>query len=105
MRPYGHGGGGHHGAWFWIFPGITMILFWVLLVIVIVLLWRVVTGRSRGRWAAKAGGPIPPPPQRSAPNPPSAEQLLAERLARGEIEVDDYHRRLAALRGGGAPPT
>ncbi|WP_037609115.1 SHOCT domain-containing protein [Streptacidiphilus rugosus] len=98
MRPYGHGGAGHHGGWFWIFPGITMILFWVLLVIVIVLLWRVVTGRTRGRWAAKAGGAMPPPQA-----PPSAEQLLAERLARGEIEVDDYHRRLAALRGG-APP-
>ncbi|MEZ0066394.1 putative membrane protein [Streptacidiphilus sp. MAP12-20] len=96
MRPYGHDGGfGHHG-WFWIFPGITMILFWALLIVLIVLLWRAVTGRSRPRWAAKPG------PQPPAPGAQNAEQVLADRLARGEIEVEDYHRRLAALRG--TPP-
>ena len=30
--------------------------------------------------------------------PGSAERILAERLARGEIDIDDYERRLAALR-------
>jgi putative membrane protein len=27
-----------------------------------------------------------------------AERILAERLARGEIDIDEYERRLAALR-------
>jgi uncharacterized membrane protein len=30
-----------------------------------------------------------------------AEVLLAERFARGEIDEDEYWRRLAALRGAG----
>jgi putative membrane protein len=29
----------------------------------------------------------------------SAEVVLAERLARGEIDIDEYHRRLEALKG------
>ena len=31
--------------------------------------------------------------------PGEAERILAERLARGEIDVDEYERRLSALRG------
>jgi putative membrane protein len=34
---------------------------------------------------------------------PSAEQLLAERFARGEIDTAEYRERLAALRNGPAP--
>ncbi|WP_443079907.1 SHOCT domain-containing protein [Streptomyces sp. P9-A4] len=30
----------------------------------------------------------------------SAEQILGERLARGEIDEEEYRRRLTALRGG-----
>ena len=29
---------------------------------------------------------------------PGAERILAERLARGEIDIDEYERRLAVLR-------
>ena len=35
----------------------------------------------------------------TAPHPPNPQQILAERLARGEIEPDDYRTRLAALTG------
>jgi putative membrane protein len=36
---------------------------------------------------------FPPPPP-----PPTAEQVLAERFARGEIGADEYRQRLDALR-------
>ena len=35
----------------------------------------------------------PPPPP-----PPTAEQVLAERFARGEIDADEYRQRLDMLR-------
>jgi putative membrane protein len=34
---------------------------------------------------------------------PAAEQILAERFARGEIDEHEYHQRLDALRGGNRP--
>ncbi|WP_052440844.1 SHOCT domain-containing protein [Streptacidiphilus anmyonensis] len=113
MGPYGplriHGAGNH--GWFWVFSGITMVLFWVLLVLAIILIVRALT--HRGRWSGRNGAahtvPAPPPGSASgytpgAPAGGSAEQILAERLARGDIDVDDYHRRLAALHQGTVPP-
>jgi putative membrane protein len=41
----------------------------------------------------------------SPPPPRSAEELLAERLARGEISEDEYRSRLATLTGSGRRPT
>ena len=42
------------------------------------------------------------PPRRYTPvPPPSAEELLAERFARGEITEDEYRQRLAVLAGSG----
>jgi putative membrane protein len=66
---------------------ISMLLFWVLIAFAIV--WFVRTTRT----------PHPPvPPQASTgPAASGAEQILAERLARGEIEPDDYQARLSAL--------
>ncbi|MFD3415500.1 SHOCT domain-containing protein [Streptomyces cyaneofuscatus] len=47
-----------------------------------------------------------PPEHTHVPSAPTAEQVLAHRLARGEIDEDEYRRRLGALRqsGPGAPP-
>jgi putative membrane protein len=59
-----------------------------LLVLVIVLIVR-----NWSRPSAAQSGPAVLP--RS-----SAEDLLAERLARGEIDVDEYQRRRDALRSG-----
>lgn len=98
MRHYWHDG--YHEAWTWIVPGITMLLFGLLLIAVLVLLWRTLAHRTAGPGAAPVWGrPAEPPPPT-----PTPEQVLAERLARGEIDVDDYRLRLAALHGGAPPP-
>ncbi len=54
--------------------------------------------RPQPHWQPGAGpGPHPGPP---TPQPPlTAVQILDERLARGDIEVDDYLTRRAALTG------
>ncbi|GAA2752532.1 SHOCT domain-containing protein [Kitasatospora cinereorecta] len=87
---------GPHGGWSWVVPGITVLLLWLVLVAVLVLLWRTLSRRG--------GAAAATPPWGRAPAAPGAEQTLAERLARGEIDVDDYHARLAALRATGPPP-
>jgi putative membrane protein len=60
---------------------IGMVLFWALIITGAVLLFRALN-RPTG------GAPV----QR-----PSPGQLLAERFARGEIDEDEYQRRLATL--------
>jgi len=40
-----------------------------------------------------------PPAANSPPQPPAPEQLLAQRYARGEIDDDEYRRRLHTLEG------
>ena len=78
----GDGGGGGH--WWWWLIGIGL---FALLVIAIV----VVVNTTRGSGSA---GPAPERPRSSA------EDVLADRLARGEIDADEYRQRLTALRGG-----
>jgi putative membrane protein len=39
-----------------------------------------------------------PRPSRPRRKPPRAEQVLAERFARGEIDADEYRQRLDILR-------
>ena len=71
----------------WILMTVAMVVFWALLITAVVLLVRyLVTSR----------GTVVPP----AVGPRSAEDLLAERYARGEIDDDEYQRRLALLRQG-----
>lgn len=105
MRYFVHA---HHvGGWAWVFPGITMLLFWAVLIALLVLIWRALAGRSRmasmrgsqpGEWSRPAATPGPGAVT-------TAEQVLADRLARGEIDVDEYQRRLDALRSSGPPAT
>lgn len=45
--------------------------------------------------------PQPPNDQRPGSMSAGAEQILAERLARGEIEPEDYRARLAAISRSG----
>ncbi|GGW42139.1 hypothetical protein GCM10010503_18090 [Streptomyces lucensis JCM 4490] len=87
---YDHDGGG----WGWFAMSAGMILFWILIVAVGVLVYRAVAGSRRDGALPRAQPPGPPP-----------EQLLAERFARGEIDEDEYHRRLTVLResAGGVP--
>jgi putative membrane protein len=76
--------------------GITgMILFWGLLALAIAAAVRHLDRDHRGRGVAAP--PLPP----SAP--PTAEQALADRFARGEIDADEYHQRLDTLRQAARP--
>ncbi|ARZ66716.1 hypothetical protein SMD11_1052 [Streptomyces albireticuli] len=72
-----------------------MILFWGLIITVAVLLFR-----SLARPAVPPGGEHTS--WHKGPAPGSPEQILAERYARGEIDEEEYQRRLATLRG--SPP-
>lgn len=64
------GGGG--GPWFLLFP-----LFWIAVAVFAVFLFR------RGRPGWRTG---------------SAEEVLGERYAKGEISADEYRERLGVLR-------
>jgi putative membrane protein len=101
MYWYGHGMG---AGWGFAFMAVGLILFWGLVIAGIVLLFRILSrgGSSaagpRANWPPAAGpaaGPAGPP---RAPDP---ERLLAERFARGELDEDEYRRRLAVLRESG----
>ncbi|KUL21112.1 SHOCT domain-containing protein [Streptomyces regalis] len=80
-------------GWGWFAMSASMILFWTLVITLGVLLFRALA-RSEGTDAPKTGASSPAP---------SAEQLLAERFARGEIDEDEYRRRLAVLHTGRGP--
>jgi putative membrane protein len=58
-----------------------MIIFWAFVIFGVV--WLV---RSTGQTT-------------KAPQPPDPERILQERLARGELDADDYRQRLDLLRG------
>jgi putative membrane protein len=75
-----------------------MILFWAVLIAVGVLVLRALS-RPDSRLA-----PYGPPARRQDHDPvPAPEQLLAERFARGEIDEDEYRRRLDVLRETAGP--
>ncbi|WP_405655005.1 SHOCT domain-containing protein [Streptomyces sp. NBC_00019] len=73
-------------GWGWFAMSASMILFWALIITAAVLLFR-----ALGR----------PHEDTHSPAHPSPEQLLAERFARGEINEEEYQRRLTALRSSG----
>ena len=82
-------GWSHMTGWGWVAMTVSSLLLLALVVGSIVLLARI--GRQ--------------PPQQSTPPPSrSPEELLAERLARGEISEGEYRSRLAALTGAGQHP-
>lgn len=95
MRHYpGPGMGGSSMLWgFFGFIG-TMVVLGLLTLLVIYLVQR-----SRGQ----RFGPNPMAQSRHRPPMPPALQVLDERLARGEIEVEDYLSRKAALLGTAGP--
>ncbi|KUP97285.1 SHOCT domain-containing protein [Thermobifida cellulosilytica] len=81
------------GGWAAVSMTVTVILFWLLLIAAIVALFRSVARGERFR-----GG-------RSAARPSGAEQALAERFARGEIDEEEYRHRLGVLRSLGHTDT
>src|SRR5690349_14865904 len=76
------------GGWGYALMALGMIAFWGLLIAGIVLLVRAFAGAPRGERAA--------PPQGFS----SAEELLAQRYARGEIDTEEYRTRLDILQRG-----
>ena len=85
MYWYGPGMNG----WGYGLMAVGMVLFWGLVITVVIVLVRFWT---RGGHRAQ----LPPPAN-------SPEQLLALRYARGEIDEEEYQRRLAVLRGQQPP--
>lgn len=84
---------GHGWSWGgWLGMGLMMTAFIALLVLLVVLVLRALEPPS-ARQAPAAGSTGGPPP---AP-PGSAERLLAERFARGEIDAAEYSARREVL--------
>jgi putative membrane protein len=71
-------GGPHAGPWFLVFP-----LLWLVLIGLMVFAFRGGWGRRRS-WHTE-----------------SAESILGERFAKGEITAEEYRERLGALRRKG----
>jgi uncharacterized membrane protein len=89
-----HGGYGH---FWWMFP--MMMLFFILVCSVIFLIGHRLYGHGSHCWAS---------PSRMTNRPwgdptYSALQILNERLARGEIQKDEYAERKAAILSSGRP--
>lgn len=78
-------GAGMNG-WGYALMTISMVLFWALVIFGVVALLRFFTGVDQ-----------------SSTTRLTPEQLLADRFARGEIDEQEYHHRLAVLRGGSLP--
>lgn len=76
--------GGYGGGWGWIGTAVEFTLLFAVLITAIVLAVRYLTGSHRG------GG--------SMPQGRAAEDVLGERLARGEIDDAEYRQRMTALR-------
>jgi putative membrane protein len=84
---YGSGMGG----WGYAAATIGMVVFWAV-VIAAVIYAAAALIRHAGRSGTQSG---------ELALPPAPERLLAERYARGEIDEEEYQRRLASLRAAG----
>jgi putative membrane protein len=81
---------GDWSGWNWFAMGFSMLVFWGLVAVVI---WLAVRAVSSTR-------PASPPAQ-----PPSAEDALRRRYADGQIDDEEFTRRLRVLRGEGLTRT
>ncbi|MFJ5546172.1 SHOCT domain-containing protein [Streptomyces sp. NPDC093225] len=86
-----YGNGHDMDGWGWFATSLTTLLLLALVVMVAVYVLRPLTGDG-----ARPRDPAAPEPERDAA--PDAEQLLAQRFARGEIDDGEYARRLEVLR-------
>jgi len=81
--------GDHMSGWGYALMTVSTVVFWAIVVAGIVALVR---------YLGRSGQPTWPPPTGTRPPP---EQVLAERFARGEIDEDEYRKRLDTLRSAG----
>jgi putative membrane protein len=87
-----YGDYGHNGDWGWggwLLMSLTMLAFLALVAWGVFLVWR------------STAHPHSTGPEQQSPVRQSPEEILAERLARGEIDSDEYRARLDALRSSG----
>lgn len=77
------------GGAYWPLMGITMILFWGLIIAGVVALVR---------YLGRTGRPDHPGGAGPAAGRPQAREILDERFARGEIDAEEYRQRLDLLR-------
>jgi putative membrane protein len=91
MMMWDHYGDWGWGGWIhWILTTTAVVVFWVLVIAAIVLLIRyLISVRITGGSLLTGRG--------------IAENLLAERYARGEIDDDEYQHRLTLLRHSSGP--
>ena len=82
--------GGGWGAGQWLAMSLTMVLFWGLLAVAVY--WVIRSVRTEHRQAPPATPPSPAA---------TADHLLAERFARGEIDAEEFAERRAVLHGAG----
>jgi putative membrane protein len=80
----------HMGGWGWAATTVSSLLF---LGLIALIAWLVIR-------AVRRPGDGPQRPARTA-GQDTAERLLADRFARGEIDEDEYRTRLATLRSVG----
>ena len=85
MMGYGYG----MGAGGWILMSLSAVALWALVVVAVVAVIRAV-GRSER------------PPEVTGSPTAMAEHTLADRFARGDIDAEEYQRRLTVLRAGGS---
>jgi putative membrane protein len=78
-------------GWWWVVMPLMMVAFWGAVAWVIVTVVR--NDRTRPWTGENPGSP-------STPTRSEAERILAERFARGEIDAEEYRRRLDVLHGG-----
>lgn len=81
------------GAWWWIPMMLVMIAFWGAIIWLVVGLIR---RPNHGFHSAETGFNAAPPAL--SPRVPTGQEILAERLARGEIEPDEYRQRMEVLK-------
>jgi putative membrane protein len=77
--------GDHMTGWGYFLMGSSTLAFWVLVVAAVVLLARSSNAGTRGG-------------SRNPRDTAAPDQILAQRFARGEIDDEEYRRRLDALR-------
>jgi putative membrane protein len=80
--------GDHMSGWGYGLMAVGTLLFWALIIVGIVVLVRYL-GHAEMQGGGRPAGR------------PTAEQLLAERFARGAIDEEEYQRRLDVLRASG----